>query len=66
MTFPRYVCIHGHFYQPPRENPWLDVVEVEDSAAPVPRLERADHPRMLRPQHAVPAARLRRGGSSIS
>ena len=31
---PRYICIHGHFYQPPRENPWLDVVEVEDSAAP--------------------------------
>ena len=31
---PRYVCIHGHFYQPPRENPWLDAVEVQDSAAP--------------------------------
>ncbi len=30
----RYVCIHGHFYQPPRENPWLDTVEVQDSAAP--------------------------------
>ena len=34
MRHPRYVCIHGHFYQPPRENPWLNVVEVEDSAAP--------------------------------
>ncbi len=34
MDHPRYICIHGHFYQPPRENPWLDVVEVEDSAAP--------------------------------
>jgi alpha-amylase/alpha-mannosidase (GH57 family) len=34
MTQPRYICIHGHFYQPPRENPWLDVVEVQDSAAP--------------------------------
>lgn len=31
---PRFVCIHGHFYQPPRENPWLDEVEVEDSAHP--------------------------------
>jgi len=30
----RFVCIHGHFYQPPRENPWLEDVEVEDSAAP--------------------------------
>jgi alpha-amylase/alpha-mannosidase (GH57 family) len=34
VQFPRYVCIHGHFYQPPRENPWLDAVEVQDSAAP--------------------------------
>ena len=30
----RFVCIHGHFYQPPRENPWLDEVEVQDSAFP--------------------------------
>jgi alpha-amylase/alpha-mannosidase (GH57 family) len=30
----RYFCIHGHFYQPPRENPWLEAIEVEDSAAP--------------------------------
>ncbi|MDE2511866.1 MAG: DUF3536 domain-containing protein [Elusimicrobia bacterium] len=30
----RYVCVHGHFYQPPRENPWLGEVEREDSALP--------------------------------
>ncbi len=30
----RFVCIHGHFYQPPRENPWLEAVETQDSAAP--------------------------------
>ena len=30
----RYICVHGHFYQPPRENPWLETVEVQDSAAP--------------------------------
>ena len=29
-----YICIHGHFYQPPRENPWLDIVEPQDSASP--------------------------------
>jgi alpha-amylase/alpha-mannosidase (GH57 family) len=34
MGLPKYICIHGHFYQPPRENPWLDTVEVQDSAAP--------------------------------
>jgi alpha-amylase/alpha-mannosidase (GH57 family) len=30
----RFICIHGHFYQPPRENPWLETVETQDSAAP--------------------------------
>jgi len=30
----RYICIHAHFYQPPRENPWLETVEVQDSAYP--------------------------------
>ncbi|MEK7216190.1 MAG: glycoside hydrolase, partial [Chloroflexota bacterium] len=30
----RFVCIHGHFYQPPRENPWLEVVDQQDSARP--------------------------------
>ncbi|MBS0350250.1 MAG: DUF3536 domain-containing protein [Proteobacteria bacterium] len=30
----RYLCIHGHFYQPPRENPWLETVEQQDSASP--------------------------------
>src|SRR5918994_515046 len=29
-----YVCIHGHFYQPPRENAWLETVELQDSAYP--------------------------------
>ena len=30
----RLVCLHGHFYQPPRENPWLEEIEIQDSAAP--------------------------------
>jgi alpha-amylase/alpha-mannosidase (GH57 family) len=30
----RYICIHGHFYQPPRENAWLEEIEIQDSAAP--------------------------------
>ena len=31
---PKHLCIHGHFYQPPRENAWLEVIELQDSAAP--------------------------------
>ncbi len=30
----RFVCIHGHFYQPPRESPWLEAIEIQDSAFP--------------------------------
>ncbi len=30
----RYICVHGHFYQPPRENPWLEAIELQDSAYP--------------------------------
>ena len=30
----KYLCIHGHFYQPPRENAWLDEIEIQESAAP--------------------------------
>ncbi|HUP45769.1 MAG TPA: DUF3536 domain-containing protein, partial [Thermoanaerobaculia bacterium] len=30
----RFLCIHGHFYQPPRENPWLEAVETQDTASP--------------------------------
>jgi alpha-amylase/alpha-mannosidase (GH57 family) len=34
MTTGVYVCIHGHFYQPPRENPYLNAVERQPSASP--------------------------------
>ncbi len=30
----KFVCLHGHFYQPPRENPWTGEVDEESSAAP--------------------------------
>jgi hypothetical protein len=30
----KYVIIHGHFYQPPRENPWIGLIETQKSAAP--------------------------------
>ena len=34
MTGNKYLIVHGHFYQPPRENPWLDIIEEQESAAP--------------------------------
>jgi alpha-amylase/alpha-mannosidase (GH57 family) len=34
MPQPRYITLHGHFYQPPRENAWLEAVETQDSAHP--------------------------------
>ncbi len=34
MSKNKFLCIHGHFYQPPRENAWLEVVELQDSAQP--------------------------------
>ena len=34
MSKNKFVCVHGHFYQPPRENPWLNEVEIQDSAYP--------------------------------
>jgi alpha-amylase/alpha-mannosidase (GH57 family) len=30
----RFICIHAHFYQPPRENPWLGQIEPQESALP--------------------------------
>ena len=30
----KFICVHCHFYQPPRENPWLEAVELQDSAYP--------------------------------
>ena len=30
----KFVCVHGHFYQPPRENPWWGAVDPEESAHP--------------------------------
>ncbi|MGB0931589.1 MAG: DUF3536 domain-containing protein [Chitinophagales bacterium] len=30
----KYICIHGHYYQPPRENAWLETIERQESASP--------------------------------
>ena len=48
-------CIHGHFYQPPREDPWLGDILIEGSAAPM----RHWNERILRESYA-PLAWARR------
>ena len=34
LTEKVFVCVHGHFYQPPRENPYLGIIERQPSAGP--------------------------------
>ncbi len=44
-----YVTVHGHFYQPPRENPYLDVIERQSSAAPFHNWNERIHYECYRP-----------------
>ncbi|MGE4552942.1 MAG: DUF3536 domain-containing protein, partial [Desulfovibrionaceae bacterium] len=53
----RFVCIHGHFYQPPREDPWLETILPEGTAAPAENWNR----RIIRESYA-PMAFARRLG----
>ena len=39
-----YVTVHGHFYQPPRENPYLDTIERQPSAYPFHDWNERIHP----------------------
>lgn len=34
MNIKRQICIHGHFYQPSRANPWLETIEIQQDAYP--------------------------------
>ncbi len=51
----RAVVVHGHYYQPPRDDPWIEAVEAEATAAPYhdwnERIERESY-------RAVTAARV--------
>lgn len=60
---PRSVVLHGHFYQPPRENPWLEYVEAEATAAPFHDWNRRIEAECYRP---VAAARILDGAGRIT
>jgi alpha-amylase/alpha-mannosidase (GH57 family) len=61
---PRSVVIHGHFSQPPREDPWLDEVETEPSAAPFhdwnERIERECYRAVVAARSYAPDGRIAR------
>jgi alpha-amylase/alpha-mannosidase (GH57 family) len=44
-----FVTIHGHFYQPPRENPYLDAIERQAGAAPFHNWNERIHAECYRP-----------------
>ncbi|MBD2020213.1 DUF3536 domain-containing protein [Leptolyngbya sp. FACHB-36] len=44
-----YITVHGHFYQPPRENPYLDAIERQPSAAPFHNWNERIHHECYRP-----------------
>ena len=59
----RSIVIHGHFYQPPREDPWLDEVEREPSALPAHDWNERIEQECYRP---VAAARVPGAGGRIA
>jgi alpha-amylase/alpha-mannosidase (GH57 family) len=44
-----YITVHGHFYQPPRENPYLNAIERQDSASPFHDWNQRIHSECYRP-----------------
>jgi len=44
-----YITMHGHFYQPPRENPYLNAIETQEGAAPFHDWNQRIHSECYRP-----------------
>ena len=53
MQTTRGICIHSHLYQPPREDPWLDAVLKDASAAPQHDWNARVHAECYRPNAAA-------------
>ena len=57
-----YVVIHGHFYQPPRENPWIEQIEVESGAQPYHDWNARINAECYTPNAAAPALTTAKAG----
>ena len=60
------LIIHGHFYQPPRENPWTDIIDEQPSAAPFHDWNERIHAECYQPNSAVPIAENGDGPRTIN
>src|SRR5574341_1301044 len=58
-----YLIIHGHFYQPPRENPWTGIVERQPGAAPFHDWNERIHAECYQPNSAAVVADQSNGES---
>lgn len=48
------IAVHGHFYQPPREDPWLDTVLPDPTAAPARDWNERVYSECYKPNAAAP------------
>lgn len=53
MQLSHGICIHAHFYQPPREDPWLDAVLKDPTAAPYHDWNACVYEQCYRPNRAA-------------
>jgi alpha-amylase/alpha-mannosidase (GH57 family) len=59
------LIIHGHFYQPPRENPWTAVIDPEPTAAPFQNWNERIHAECYQPNSAVKIVRRNPGEERV-
>lgn len=65
FQFMPSLIIHGHFYQPPRENPWTGVVEEQPAAAPFHDWNERIHAECYQPNSAIVVRDATNGADAV-